>query len=191
MFEDLITPKDENSFQENFSISKTFYTFIKHKITDATGLKTLKKYGTPITNSENKADLLNERFHTVFSKQIPMKLSALCSYLSNIFSRQETEFQISTLQRMVFWNSSTNWIFLRSRWYPDGIRPCILKNCHQNLHLSLLYFSKPPSTNIVFQTSGSKPMLHPSIRKEIRQARPTIALYLWHVSVVNFLRHFL
>ncbi|MCG7878228.1 MAG: endonuclease/exonuclease/phosphatase family protein, partial [Candidatus Thiodiazotropha endolucinida] len=89
--EDLITPKDENSSQENFSISKKFYTFIKHKKTDATGLKTLKKDGVPVTDSEEKADMLNNHFQTVFSKHIPMKLCDLCNYLSNLFSEQDTD----------------------------------------------------------------------------------------------------
>ena len=41
--DDLITPKDEHSPEEKISISKKFYTFIKHKKTDSTGIKTLKK----------------------------------------------------------------------------------------------------------------------------------------------------
>ena len=80
--EDLITPKDEHSLKEKFSISKIFYTFIKHKKTDSTGIKTLKKNGVTVTDPENKADL---SFHSVFSQQIQMKLSALCAYFSSIF----------------------------------------------------------------------------------------------------------
>ena len=41
--EDLITPKNEHSLEEKFSISKFFYAFIKDKKTDSTGIKTLKK----------------------------------------------------------------------------------------------------------------------------------------------------
>ena len=40
--EDLIMLKDEHSLAEKFSISKNFYTFIKHKKADSTGIKTLK-----------------------------------------------------------------------------------------------------------------------------------------------------
>ena len=75
--EDLITPKDEHFPEEKFSNSKKFYTFLKHKKTDSTGIKTLKKNGSTVTDSEQKADLLNNHFYSVFSQQIPMKLSAL------------------------------------------------------------------------------------------------------------------
>ena len=89
--EDLITPKHEHSVEEKFSISKTFYTFIKRKKTDATGIKTLKKDGATVTDPENKADLSNNHFHFVFSKQMPMKLSALSAYLSNLFQNNEID----------------------------------------------------------------------------------------------------
>ena len=83
--EDLITPKDEHSLEEKFSISKKFYTFIKHKKIDSTGIKTLKENGNTVTDPEYKADLLNNHFHSVFSQQIPMKLSAFCAYFSSVF----------------------------------------------------------------------------------------------------------
>ena len=89
--EDLITPKDEHSLEEKFSISKNFYTFIKHKKTDSTGIKTLKKDGVIVTDPENKADLWNNHFHSVFSQQIPMKLSALCAYFSSFFQNNEND----------------------------------------------------------------------------------------------------
>ena len=52
--EDLITTKNENSPDENFSISKKFYTFIKHGKTDSTGVKTLKKNVSNITDPDTK-----------------------------------------------------------------------------------------------------------------------------------------
>ena len=64
--EDLITPKDEHSLEEKFSISKKIYIFIKHKKTDSTGIKILKENGVTVTDPENKADLLNNHFHSVF-----------------------------------------------------------------------------------------------------------------------------
>ena len=70
--EALITPKDEHSTKEKFAILKKFYTFIKHKKTDST-LKTLKKNGSTVTDSEQKPDLLNNHFYSVFSQQIPIK----------------------------------------------------------------------------------------------------------------------
>ena len=89
--EDLCMPKDEHPLEEKFSTSKKFYTFIRHKKTDSTGIKTLKKNGVTVTDPENKADLLNNHFHSVFSQQIPMKLSVLCAYFSSIFQNNENE----------------------------------------------------------------------------------------------------
>ena len=57
--EDLVTPKDEHSLEEKFSISKKFYTFIKHKKTDSTGIKTLKKNG--VTSHEVAHIILIQR----------------------------------------------------------------------------------------------------------------------------------
>ena len=64
--EDLITPKDDQSAEEKFSISKTFYTFIKRKKTDSTGIKTLKTNGATVIDPDDKADLSNNHFHSVF-----------------------------------------------------------------------------------------------------------------------------
>ena len=64
---------------------------IKHKKIDSTGIKTLKKNGLTVTDPENKADLLNNHFHSVFSQQIPMRLSALYAYFSSIFQNNEND----------------------------------------------------------------------------------------------------
>ena len=85
--EDLIKSKDEHSPDEKFSLSKKFHTFIKHK---KTGIKTLKKNGPVITDPEQRADLLNNHFYSVFLQQITMKLSALCEYFTNPFQDKET-----------------------------------------------------------------------------------------------------
>ena len=55
----LTSPKDEHSLEEKFSISKKFYTFIKHKKTDSTGIKTLKKNG--VTSHEVAHIILIQR----------------------------------------------------------------------------------------------------------------------------------
>ena len=86
---------------EKVSISKKFYTFIKHKKTDSTGIKTLKKNDVTVTDPENKADLVNYHFHSVFSQQIPMKLSALCAYFSSLFQNNENDMPEIMWQRMV------------------------------------------------------------------------------------------
>ena len=89
--EDLITPQDEHSLEEKFSISKKICTFIKHKKIDSTGIKALKKNGVTLTDLENKVDLLNNHFNSVFSQQIPMNFSAFCAYFSNFFQNNKND----------------------------------------------------------------------------------------------------
>ena len=62
--------------------------FFKHKETDST----LKKYQSTITDLEqNMTSFNNNHFYSVFSHQIPMQLSALCEYLTNLFQRKEND----------------------------------------------------------------------------------------------------
>ena len=119
------------------SLKRSTHSYSKK---NATGLKTLRKYGTPITDSASKADLLNEHFHTVFSKQIPTKLSALCSHLSNHFSRQETDMpDISITENGVL--KLLNKLDTSKAAGPDGIRPRIMKEQSSELAsiLTLLF----------------------------------------------------
>ena len=130
--EDLITPKDEHSPEEKFSISKKFYTFIKHKKTDSTGIKTLKKNGPTATDSEQKADLLNKHFFSVFSQQISMKLSTLCKYFTNLSPRQENDMpEIQVTERGVF--KLLQALNISKAAGPDGIRPRVLKELSSEL----------------------------------------------------------
>ena len=130
--EDLITPKDEHSPGEKFSISKKFYTFIKQKKTDSTGIKTLKKNGSTVTDSEQKADLLNNHFFSVFSQQIPMKLSALCKYFTNLSQSQENDMpEIQVTERGVL--KLLQALNISKAAGPDGIRPRVLKELSSEL----------------------------------------------------------
>ena len=94
--EDLNTPKDEHSPGEKLSASAKLYTFIKSKKTDSTGIKTQTKTGSTVTDPAQKADLLNDHFNSVFSEQIPMRLSAVYEYLINLFQNKEND--ISDMQ---------------------------------------------------------------------------------------------
>ena len=139
-FEDLITPKDEHSREEKFSIYKKIYTFIKHKKTDSTGIKTLMKNGATVTDPENKADLLNSHFHSVFSQQILMKLSALCAYFSNIFQNNENDMpKIHVIENGVL--KLLKALNISKAPGPDGIRPRVFKELSSELApiLTLLF----------------------------------------------------
>ena len=81
-----------------------------------------------------------EHFHTVFSKQKPMKLSALCSYLSTFFSRQETDMPDINIKENGVLNL-LNKLDISKAAGPDGIRPRILKELSSELAsiLTLLF----------------------------------------------------
>ena len=53
--------------------------------------KTQTKTGSTVTDPEQKADILNDHFHSVFSEQIPMRLSAVYEYLINLFQNNEND----------------------------------------------------------------------------------------------------
>ena len=130
--EDLITPKRENSPDENFSISKKIYTFIKHKKTDFKGIKTLKKNGSTITDPEQMADLLNNNFFSVFSQQIPMKLSALCKYFTNLFGNHENDMpEIQVTEKGVL--KLLQALNISKAAGQDSIRPRVLKKLSSEL----------------------------------------------------------
>ena len=113
---------------------KKIYTFIKHKKTYSTGIKTLKKNGSTVTDSEQKADLLNNHFYFIFSQQIPMKLSALCKYFTNLSPSQENDMpEIQVTERGVL--KLLQALNISKAAGPDGIRPRVLKE------LSNLYFA--------------------------------------------------
>ena len=139
--EDLITLKDEHSLEEKFSISKTFYTLIKHKKTDSTSIKTLKKNGVTVTDPENKADLWNNHFQSVFSQQIPMKLSALCAYFSSIFQNNENDItEIHVTENGVL--KLLKALNIPKAAGPDGIRLRVLKELSSELAPILILLFK-------------------------------------------------
>ena len=90
------------------------------------GTKTLKKNGVTVTDLENKVDLLNNHFHSVFSQQIPMKCSALCAYFSSFFQNNENDMpEIHVTENDVL--KLLKALNISKVAGPDGIRPRVLK----------------------------------------------------------------
>ena len=145
------TPLMKNSLSR-----KKLYTFIKHKKTNSTGIKTLKKIGSTVTDSEQKADLLNNHFYSVFSEQIPMKLSALCKYFTNLFPNQENDMpEIQVKGRVVLKLIQALNIFKAAG--PDGIRLRVLKELSSEL-APISTFYRHLYTNNPSQTYGNMSM---------------------------------
>jgi hypothetical protein len=57
--------------------SKKFYTYLKHNKTDRSGIAPLRDQGRLHTDPIDKANILNQQFQSVFTKENPLPLSAL------------------------------------------------------------------------------------------------------------------
>ena len=71
---DIVTPKATDS--NPYGSMKRFWTFIKHKRTDANGVAPLRVNGKLINDSKLKAEALNRQFQSVFTKEAPLNLTA-------------------------------------------------------------------------------------------------------------------
>ena len=66
--EDTITPENE---EDNGTCRKRFWKLIKQQRTDHSGISPLKDKGRLVTEPPKKAELLNEQFHSVFTRETP------------------------------------------------------------------------------------------------------------------------
>ena len=55
-------------------LGKRFWSFIKHSHTDKRGIPSLKCGNSVLTDSKDKAELLNSHFKSIYSESSPMKL---------------------------------------------------------------------------------------------------------------------
>ena len=55
-------------------LGKRFWSFIKHSRTDKRGIPSLKCGNSVLTDSKDKAELLNSHFKSIYSESSPMKL---------------------------------------------------------------------------------------------------------------------
>ena len=132
--EDLITPKDE------FSISKKFYTFIKHKKTDSTGIKTLKKNGSLSQTLRIKLTSWTIT-STLFSHSKYQWNSLLFVHIfSNFYQNNENDMpEIHVTENSVL--KLLKALNISKAAGPDGIRPRVLKELSSELApiLTLLF----------------------------------------------------
>ena len=75
--------EDSNDANEH-TLSKRFWSFIKHARTDKTGISSLKSEGSVLTNPNDKAALLNKQFKNAFSTPEPMKLKHIAKAALNL-----------------------------------------------------------------------------------------------------------
>ena len=80
--ENIVTPKEE---ENSFGNMKRFWSYIKHKKTDFSGVSSLKQDGRLITDPKQKANVLNSQFQSVFSDPFDISPEKFCqeSYMSD------------------------------------------------------------------------------------------------------------
>ncbi|CAH1259178.1 LETM1 [Branchiostoma lanceolatum] len=66
--EEIVTPEN-NENSEIFNSMKRFWKFIKYKRTDHSGISPLKDRGKLVTDSRQKAEILNAQFQSVFTRE--------------------------------------------------------------------------------------------------------------------------
>ena len=75
--------EDSNDANDH-TLSKRFWSFIKHARTDKTGISFLKSEGSVLTNPSDKAVLLNKKFKSAFLTPEPMKLRHIAKAALNL-----------------------------------------------------------------------------------------------------------
>ena len=86
--EEIFTPTDSRDNES--SVSKRFWSFIKHARNDKLGVPTLKSQRSEISTNSEKAVLLNHHFQSVFTRERPLELKHLAEQtLINIGLRQQ------------------------------------------------------------------------------------------------------
>ncbi|XP_033750637.1 uncharacterized protein LOC117334902 [Pecten maximus] len=65
--EDVVSPPISSSGENDYSPMKRFWTYIKHKKANYSGVPSLKSDGKLITDPSTKADILNKQFQSVFT----------------------------------------------------------------------------------------------------------------------------
>ena len=105
----------------------------------------------------SQTDLLNNNFHSVFPHQIPMKLSALCEYLTNLFQNKENDMpDIWVTKKDVM--KLLQALNISKAAGPYGIRLWVLKELPAELALSLLCFFRYLYSSSPSMTFGNMPM---------------------------------
>ena len=64
---------------DDYSCMKRFWSFIKHRRIDESGVAPLKKGDNKYSHPKSKADILNDQFHTVFTRDEPAEYTTSVS----------------------------------------------------------------------------------------------------------------
>ena len=78
---------------QNYSMSKKFWSYIRSKRTDVLGVGVLRKDGKDITNSVEKAEVLNQQYASVFTKENANSTQSIGNHQFPMISNLEIESQ--------------------------------------------------------------------------------------------------
>ena len=114
------------------------------------------------TAVKNRCVLHRRVFVMVFSQQIPMKLSALCKYFTNLSQSQENDMpEIQVTERGVL--KLLQALNISKTAGPDGIRPRVLKELSSEL---------APIFTLLFQASIHQQSLQDIWKHQTCQCKP-------------------
>ena len=120
--------------QDNYK-NKKFYTFVKHKKTDNSGISPLKADGITYTDPVQKANILNNQFKSVFSKPKPLKLKYLSEI--NMFKNGKPPQNINQMPEIIISQDGVETLLKglnpNKASGPDELSPKLLKELHHDI----------------------------------------------------------
>ncbi|MCG8079022.1 MAG: endonuclease/exonuclease/phosphatase family protein, partial [Candidatus Thiodiazotropha taylori] len=140
--ESLITPQQEpDSTSTRDSSSKRFWTFIKHKRSDTSGIPGLKESGRLETDPVGKANILNRQFKSVFTPKTSVTVedfetsTGLATDTDNFPSVADIEFSCAGVEKLL------KELNPYKGAGPDNIKPRVLKELAPELApvLTIMY----------------------------------------------------
>ena len=128
--EDIIFTNDQDNYK-----NKKFYTFVKHKKTDNSGISPLKSDGITYSDPVQKANILNNQFKSVFSKPKPMSPEYLLE-MEN-FKNGMSPPNINKMSEIVITQEGVDKLLKglnpNKASGPDEISPKLLKELHHEI----------------------------------------------------------
>ena len=184
--------KDKATGQGNI---KKLFQVNKNSQTDQQGIPPLKQNGNLLTETKEKANILNQQYQSVFTPLAPLSLQELSLMKvedlvdDKVISPGDLpeDLRNSTplmpdikISEAGILNLLKNLIPKKAAG-PDRIKPVIL----QELRVELAPIIKVPLSPVLYHLSGTQPMSRLYSRRGINQLLPITGLFPLHVSCVR------
>ena len=192
--ESIVTPKPEDN---SFSYMKKFWTYIKSKKTDYSGVSSLKQDGRLITDPKQKSNSLNDQFQSVFSEPVNITPS---EFIHNNYMQDPRNYPvmkdihitppgIEKLLKNLDPSQASG---------PDELKPRLLKElAHEISPILSLIFQKSLDTGVVpsdWRTAHVSPIYKKGFKYNPENYRPIsltciCSKILEHVVVSSIMTH--